>query len=125
MMPWMAVGRSGSVAILCMLLSAGCSQHSNSTVQATSGSSLDQFLPSTRPMEAGRVDDLVARAMAAPTMEERTAAVLGVSDSSTAQLGALLRGLAGAEEIVLDNLRNADTTGYKAVRVQNATTALR
>jgi flagellar basal-body rod protein FlgG len=81
---------------------------------------LDQFLPSTRPTQTGRVDDLVARAMAAPTMEERTAAVLGVADSSTGQLSALLRGLEGAEEIVLDNVRNADTTGYKAVRVQNA-----
>jgi flagellar basal-body rod protein FlgG len=40
-------------------------------------------------------------------------AILRVADQSTGDLGELLRGIRTAEDIVFDNLRNADTVGFK------------
>jgi len=125
-MPRMAKVRSCFVAIGWLILAGGCSQHSEN-IQANSASALDRGLSSAQASDAGQVDsqkkeidDLVARAMTRPGADQSTAAALAVSDGTTAQLGSLLHGLEGAEEVVLNNLRNADTTGFKATRMQSA-----
>jgi flagellar basal body rod protein FlgG len=68
------------------------------------------------PDQRARIDGLVRRAMHAPTSDERSAAALAIADESTARIASTLRAIDAAESIVTENIRNADTTAYKAVR---------
>jgi flagellar basal-body rod protein FlgG len=63
------------------------------------------------------IDELVAQALYAPQMSQRTIAALQASDKAVAGLADTVAAIGAAQKVVADNLRNADTVGYKAVRI--------
>jgi flagellar basal body rod protein FlgG len=62
------------------------------------------------------IDRMAREALTAPTPDERSAAALAAADQSTSKIANTLRAINAAEDVVMENVRQADTTGYKATR---------
>lgn len=62
------------------------------------------------------IDALIAEALTAPQLGDRTIAALKVSDRAVAALADTITAIDAAQRIIVDNLRNVDTTGYKSTR---------
>lgn len=62
------------------------------------------------------IDELISEATAGPSAARRSAAALAATDRSTADLADLLNAIDAARRTILSNLRNADTTGFKATQ---------
>jgi len=63
-----------------------------------------------------RVNELARIAMRAPSEVERSAAALATADESTSSVAQTMRSINAAEDVVMENIREADTTAYKAIR---------
>lgn len=63
------------------------------------------------------INELVDLAMNAPQLSQRTIAALRASDNAVAGLADTIQAIGSAQKVVADNLRNADTVAYKAVRL--------
>jgi flagellar basal body rod protein FlgG len=66
--------------------------------------------------EKTRVERLAREALTAPTAVERSAAALAAADFSTAKITGALGAIHAAEDVVMENIRHADTIAFKAVR---------
>jgi len=62
------------------------------------------------------IDQMVQQILSAPDLESRAAAALAAADSQSESLRKTVHALQEAEKAVLENLQNADTTGYRATR---------
>ncbi|HEY8751902.1 MAG TPA: flagellar basal body rod C-terminal domain-containing protein [Tepidisphaeraceae bacterium] len=83
-------------------------------VNFTPGSSTD--LEDVTPDRKKWIDNMAREALTAPTPEARSAAALATADQSTSKIAQMLRSVNAAEEVVMENLSQADTTGFKATR---------
>lgn len=61
------------------------------------------------------IDDMMNEALQAPELAQKAALVLAASDRATEEVGKTSRAIDTAIDIVIENARNADTIGYKAV----------
>lgn len=84
-------------------------------VQLTPMPALPELKPNS-PEVQEQVARLAREALGAPTAEARTAAALLAAGQSTAPIAQALAAVNAAEEVVIENVRQADTTGYKATR---------
>jgi flagellar basal body rod protein FlgG len=66
------------------------------------------------------VDDLVFQAMMEEQGSDRAAFALAAADKATGDLGRTVAAVDAARTIVLDNIRNLETVGYKATTVRVA-----
>lgn len=114
-----------TVVLSMALLALGCQQEKQVTHEAAPGARLHVLgsepieLPTPQAISAERqrqIEEMVNRILSAPRMDERVAAAIGASDASAESLRQSIEALDGAEEIVLYNVRNADTIGFKGSR---------
>ena len=60
------------------------------------------------------IDELINEASVGQSAASRSAAALATADKSTGALGDLLNAIGEARRVILSNVRNADTTGFKS-----------
>ena len=99
------------VAVVGLILAAGCS----STGPASTARSNPQS-PSDRTAVA---DSLLRQSLTAPTIDERVAAILAAADKPADEnLAATMQAIDRAENVITNNLANAQTIGYRAARIE-------
>lgn len=118
-------GNAFIVSIIGLTALAGCASHSQVADSRGNGH------PTTREAEAspepltGRqlgeerrreIEELINEASAGPSAATRSAAALAAADKSSAALADLLDAIGEARDVILSNVRNADTTGFKSTR---------
>ena len=85
-------------------------------VRADTGSPAER-LASARLEREREIEALVEQAMSAPAVGAKTAAALMVADRATGALADTIHGIDAARDVVLSNVKNADSTAYKSTRV--------
>ena len=103
----------------------GCQHEQHVTHEVQQGAQLRVLgrdpieFPDPQKISADRqreIDELVNQVLTAPRLDERVAAAIGASDAAAESLRQTIQALNTAEEIVLYNVRNADTIGFKSNR---------
>ena len=116
----MRIGPIISLILVCVL---GCQHEQHVTHEVPQGARLRVLgqdpidFPDPQRISADRqrqIDELVNEVLSAPRLDERVAAAIGASDAAAESLRQTIEALNTAEEIVLYNVRNADTVGFKS-----------
>ncbi|HZL34113.1 MAG TPA: hypothetical protein VFC78_02310 [Tepidisphaeraceae bacterium] len=114
-------------AAITLSLASGCQQpapqihptsHPAASTQATrdtTGGDRDARLEKLRRAE---IQSLLDEALSAPAMDQRTAAALAAADRATGDVADTFRAISAARDLLVEDLRNVDTTAYKATRAR-------
>jgi flagellar basal body rod protein FlgF len=119
----MKISSAGLVTLA--MLASGCQHEQHVTRGVPPGAQLRVLgrdpidFPDPQTISADRqreIDELVNQVLSAPRLDARVAAAIGASDAAAESLRQTIEALNTAEEIVLYNVRNADTAGFKSSR---------
>ena len=117
--------RATVISLGLAIFACGCQHEQHVTREVPPGARLRVLgsdpidFPDAQQISADRqrqIDELVNEVLSAPRLDERVAAAIGASDAAAESLRQTIEALNTAEEIVLYNVRNADTIGFKSNR---------
>ena len=103
------------LSILCLGAVLGC-QNTQYVTRAELYELLrepESMTEAKRTRRQAEVEQLIADAMTAPTLDARASAAMAAADRSTAELRKTLAAIDLAEGVTLENLRNVDTIAFK------------
>ena len=109
------------LTLLCpwLMPAGGCTGRAATRDEVSAEQALDRALTEdaqSREERERRIQDLMTRALTAPNISERAAAILATSDDAAGNLTRTLVAIEQAISVVAANLANCSTTGYKRLR---------